>query len=72
MAEKTIQELAAELASLKTRVDVQDKAVDLMTQEISLLKQAVANGGQQTGRRNLPPAEKAKLKAEFLAKVKSE
>ncbi len=72
MAEKTIQELAAELAALKARVDAQDKLVDLMTQEISLLKQVVANGGQQTGRRNLPPAEKAKLKAEFLAKMKNE
>lgn len=72
MAEKTIQELAAELAALKARVDAQDKLVDLMTQEISLLKLAVANGGQQAGRRNLPPAEKARLKEAFMAKVKSE
>jgi hypothetical protein len=62
MAEKTTQELVKELAELKA-------AVDLMTQEISILKMAVANGGQQVGRRNLPPAEKAKLKAEYMAKV---
>lgn len=71
MAEKTMQELTSELAALKARVDVQDKVVDVMSQELSILKQAVANGGQQAGRRNLPPAEKARLKEAFMVKVKS-
>ena len=63
MAEKTMQELAVEMAALKA-------GIEAMSQEISILKIAVAAGGQQAGRKNISPAEKAKLKEAFLTKVK--